>query len=60
VVSPSYSKRDVLELSPKVEWYVDWEKAREELKRKYGENASVTYYPCGALQFNPEAHPLML
>jgi hypothetical protein len=60
MVSPSYSKRDVLELSPKVEWYVDWEKAREELKRKYGENASVTYYPCGALQFNPEAHPLML
>jgi len=60
MVSPSYSRRNVLDLSPRVEWYLNWEKAREELEKKHGEDASVTYYPCAALQFNPEARPLII
>jgi nickel-dependent lactate racemase len=58
VCDQRYSKRDVLRLSPKVEWKTSWSKALETLKEDYKNETTVSVYPCAPFQFNPNKYPL--
>lgn len=60
VFAPTYSKRDVLRLSPKVEWFTDWDQIIKELSATYSDSAKVIVYPYASLQFNPEEYSLQI
>ena len=60
MVSPAYARRNVLRLNSKVEWYTQWDEVKNELQKQHGDNASVTVYPCTAVQFNAEEYPLLI
>jgi nickel-dependent lactate racemase len=52
------SKRHKLKYSDQIEWLTDWKKVSERLTEIHGEDATVSLYPTGKLQFNPEKNPL--
>jgi nickel-dependent lactate racemase len=54
------SKRQMLAYDDRVEWITDWSLILGRLKSLHGENAKVSVYPCGKLQYDSKKNTLDL
>jgi nickel-dependent lactate racemase len=52
------SRRQMLTYDNRVEWFTDWGKILKQLKEIHGEDASVSVYPYGKIQFDAKKNPL--
>ncbi|UCH57826.1 MAG: hypothetical protein JSV18_02680, partial [Candidatus Bathyarchaeota archaeon] len=60
VFSSRLSKRQMLAYDDGVEWLTDWSEVLGKLLEIHGEEAIVSVYPSGKLQFDAEKNPLSL
>lgn len=60
VYTDTLSRKHMLEYHDRVEWVTRWDRLIDKLTQVHGDEATVTMYPCGPLQFNPTRYPLRI
>jgi nickel-dependent lactate racemase len=58
VYTDRISKRQMLSYDDNVEWFTEWNQILKRLETKHGNDALVSIYPYGKIQFDSNKHPL--
>lgn len=53
-------RRSIMQYSDRVQWLTEWSEVIKRLKAVHDEDATMAFYPCASIQFDPEKLPLKL